>query len=110
MKLCSRKMHSGSPKIVCAIHTAGKVPLMPRTPLKICSSGTRAICNGTICSANASANSAPEPLNLIHAKAYAAIVARAMGKSAAGIAMTSEFTKYCPRFAEEAPETVSTSA
>ncbi len=93
MKLCSRKIASGRPKIVCATQTAWKVPLMPRLLEKICRSGMSAICSGTICRAKMSTNSEPEPLNLIHAKAYAAIVARAIGNSVAGIETTSELTK-----------------
>ena len=93
MKLCSKKMHSGRPKIVCAIHTAGNEPLICRTSLKICSRGMSAICSGTICSAKINTKIAPDPRNLIHAKAYAAIVAMMIGNDAAGIAITSEFTK-----------------
>ena len=35
----------------------------------VCSSGTRAICSGTICSANTKMNSVLAPGNLIHANA-----------------------------------------
>jgi hypothetical protein len=80
MKLCSRKIASGSAKIECAIHTWVNEPA-PRKPSnnvspptsspreKSESSGTRVIWIGTICRANTPTNSQSLPLKSIHANA-----------------------------------------
>lgn len=77
--------------------------------VNICSSGMSAICSGTICSAKISTNRKFEPLNLIHANAYAAMDAMTSGNSVAGIAMASEFTKYEPSCGDDCEVESSTS-
>ena len=64
------------------------------------SSGIRATCRGTICSAKTATNSASRPGNGIHANAYAASEARNSGRITAGIVMTMVLMKYCDRLAE----------
>ena len=83
MKLCRRNTASGSAKITCAIHTVAKLCSRPRSssggntvtsPIdrpreKRLSSGTSAICSGTICSANTAMNAMLRPGKSIHANA-----------------------------------------
>ena len=49
------------------------------------------------------------PLNLIQAKAYAAIAASTSGNTIAGMVIASEFTKYAPSCGADADEENSTS-
>ncbi len=92
MKLCSRKIASGRPKIVCAIHTGQNEFCRPKFTKIVCS-GMRATCNGTICSAKIATNRKSRPLKSIQANAYAASSARVIGMSTAGSTMTNEFRK-----------------
>ena len=114
MKLCSRKIASGSAKIVCAIHTCPYEPPAFR-PSKSCtspidrprensdSSGTRAICSGTICSAKTAMKSTFLPLKSIQANAYAASAAIVSGKTVAGRVIAIELTNASPSVNEVEP-------
>ena len=112
MKLCSRKIASGSANMVCATHSgmyvptkrdcsvpgllrSGKSVIGPRLQplLNIVSSGSRDICSGMTCSAKIVKKTKVEPLNGIQAIAYAAMQAMTSGKIAAGIAMAKELKK-----------------
>jgi hypothetical protein len=66
MKLCSRKMASGSAKMVCDSHTVQQDPARSQ-PTYCRSSGMSAICSGTTCSAKTATKSMLRPLNSIHA-------------------------------------------
>ncbi|CNL23542.1 Uncharacterised protein [Mycobacterium tuberculosis] len=68
------------------------------------SSGTRAICSGTIWSANTKMKSMFRPLKSIHANAYAASDAITIGNTVAGIVIASELMKAVARVVEVPPE------
>ncbi len=68
MKLCSRKMASGSAKIECDSQIAQKLPARPPSTYSR-SSGSRVTWIGTICSAKMATNSRLRPLKSIQAKA-----------------------------------------
>ena len=118
MKLCSRNTASGSAKMTCAIHTVAKLCSRPRSssggkivtsPIdmpreKRLSSGTRAICSGTICRANTAMNAMFRPGKSIHANAYASIEATASAKNTTGIVMASELMNDSPRVSAVPPE------
>lgn len=67
------------------------------------SSGTSAICSGTICRANTKMNRALRPLKSIHANAYAAKAAITIGKTVAGIVIASELTNAAPSVVDVPP-------
>ena len=116
MKLCSRKMPIGSEKHTWANHTvakrcapmssgAGMTTVSPMlTPSENRrSSGTSAICSGTICRAKMPMKIQFAPRKGIHAMAYAANAARASANSTVGTVITTEFRKYpasCPEPAD----------
>ena len=67
MKLCSRKIASGRPKIVCEIHTGQNEFCRPKFTKIVCS-GISATWIGTICSAKIATNRKSRPLKSIQAK------------------------------------------
>ena len=108
MKLCSRNTPIGSEKHRWANHTSatrctptsssltgGSTVTLPiETPwVNRRSSGTSAICSGTICSAKMPMNTHEAPLNGIQASAYAANAARARANSTVGTVIMREFMK-----------------
>ncbi|CPU64383.1 Uncharacterised protein [Mycobacteroides abscessus] len=92
MKLCSRKIASGSAKIECDSHTGQNEPSMPQSTYWV-SSGTSVTWMGTIWSAKTATNSRLRPLKFTHANAYAASDASVIGMITAGSVMTRELTK-----------------
>ncbi len=68
MKLCSRKIASGSPKMVCDSHTVQKVPARPHCTYCV-SSGIKVTWMGMTCRAKTAANRMLRPLKSIQAKA-----------------------------------------
>ena len=118
MKLCSRNTASGRAKIVCAIHTVAKLCSMSRSakpgntvtsPIvrpreNRLNSGTRAICSGTICSANTAMKAKLRPLKSIQANAYARSDATASAKNTTGIVIASEFRNDWPSVSAVPPE------
>ncbi len=68
MKLCSRKIASGRPKIVCEIHTGQNEFCRPKLT-KIDCSGINATWIGTICNAKTATNRKSRPGKSIQANA-----------------------------------------
>ncbi len=108
MKLCSRKIASGSANIVCASQTGAYVPLRLKAGISVtdprcappensCSSGISAICSGTTWSAKITKKTVSLPLNRTQESAYAAIAAITSGKTVAGMLIASELTRYGSR-------------
>ena len=94
MKLCSRKIASGSAKIVCESHNGPEGRRRCPSPRTGESSGISAICSGTICSANTATNRKLRPWKSIHAKRVRGERARCeIGMSTAGRVMTTELMK-----------------
>ena len=68
MKLCSRKIASGRPKIVCEIHTGQNEFCSPKFTKMVCN-GISVTWIGTICRANTATNRKSRPLKSIQANA-----------------------------------------
>src|SRR5688572_2524821 len=92
MKLCNRKIASGSANIECEIHTGQNEPDSPQM-LYCVSSGMRVTWRGTIWSANTATNRMSRALKSIQAKAYAASSAIEIGMTTEGKVTTIVLTK-----------------
>jgi hypothetical protein len=112
--LCSRKIANGRAKPAWVSHTAVVVPARSKSAMNVtvlsrngtvsgaadensCSSGMSATCSGTASSDTVAMNSHLRPLKSIHANAYAANAAIAIGMIVAGIAIANEFSSESPR-------------
>jgi hypothetical protein len=95
MKLCSRKIASGSAKIECETQIGRNVPAQPASTYSV-SSGIIVTWIGTICSEKTTTNSRLRPLKSTQAKAYAASSASTTGMSTEGIVMMKELMKALP--------------
>ena len=87
-----RKIPSGRPNAVCASQIPPKPLAIPSSRKRV-SSGTSAICTGTIISATTTRKIVSRNGKEIHEKPYAASAATVNGRSVAGIVMIRLLTK-----------------
>ncbi len=94
MKLCSRKMASGRPKMVCDNQIDQNDKFRPNLTYTVFS-GISATWIGTTCITNTATNSRFLNGKSIQANAYAASSANVIGMNTAGRVMTIEFRMNC---------------